>query len=137
MRTLRDLTVSPYIESPYGRVARAGDVVKLFLNQQSNDAFPEFIEGTVVDPITRNDCLNKTTYSIQYDESDIDGVILRTCVVVNVTMVDRCDLLEARFDSLISSTTYADDAAADADADLLSGTLYRTVAGGRTAFIKP
>jgi len=32
---------------------------------------------------------------------------------------------------------YADDAAADADAGLLPGQLYRTTAGGRTVYQKP
>lgn len=36
-----------------------------------------------------------------------------------------------------SVPSYADDAAADADATLLSGQLYRTTAGGRTIFQKP
>ena len=38
---------------------------------------------------------------------------------------------------LIPCPTYANDAAADADAALLSGTFYRTTAGARTVYRKP
>jgi len=38
---------------------------------------------------------------------------------------------------LIQARTFADDAAADADATLLSGMLYRTTSGGRAIFRKP
>ena len=53
------------------------------------------------------------------------------------TKVFTMKLTDTTFNVIPSIPNYATDAVADADADLDSGALYTTTAGGRTVYRKP
>jgi hypothetical protein len=104
MKTLQDYIVDDRLYvSDTGPEAKVGDQVKLFLNQEANPAFPEFILGVIQHPITRVNCDTSTSYVIEYDEADLEGAasLIRAGDVVDVTVASEFDQFNIQ--------TYADD----------------------------
>lgn len=78
--------------------------------------------------------------SIWFDDAEVTfgfgGTVVAT-VDTPPTNVVTMKLVDTTFNVIPSIPNYADAAAADADADLLSGALYTTTAGGRIVYRKP
>ncbi len=71
MTTLTGYTVNPALYREIGIEAQPGDQVEIYLDQEKVPGFPEFIVGTIQNPITA--VCGGTSYSIEYDEADLEG----------------------------------------------------------------
>jgi hypothetical protein len=72
MELLENLVVEPALyQYDTGPEAQVGDQVKLFLDQEANPGYPEYIFGTIQHPIAKVNCESATSYNIEYDEDDL------------------------------------------------------------------
>lgn len=130
MRTLRNLPVTPALIKNTGFEASVGDTVRLYLDQLSVPTFPEYVNGTILEPITKSPCRGTTFYNIQYDESEVSGETLRVCDVIETVVNDcytrmdeRVTVIEGQLATvdhileLLGVTTYADLTAANTALD--------------------
>ena len=120
MKTLQDYIVDDRLyASDTGPEAAVGDQVKLFLDQEANPAFPEFIYGIIQHPIVRVNCDSSTSYDIEYDEADLEGAasLIRPGDVIDATVASQFE----QYNIL----TFADDTAA-ATGGLSVGDIYFT-----------
>lgn len=133
MKTLRDLEVADALYlGDAGPEAVVGDQVKLFLDQEANPFFPEFILGIIQHPIVKVDCGSKTSYVIEYDEADLDGA---------ASLIRPGDVIDYTVESVIQASIEAETAAriaADAlhEADTTAhaaSNIVNTPAGGVAA----
>ena len=107
MKILQDYIVDDRLYvSDTGPEAQVGDQVKLFLDQASNPAFPEFIFGIIQHPITRINCDSSTSYVIEYDEADLEGAasLIRPGDVIDASIASEFDQYNIQ--------TFVNDAAA-------------------------
>lgn len=118
-KTLRNFqVVGALFVSPGGAEIAAGDEVRLFLNQVSNPAFPEYIDGIAQNPITRinlvsGGCVQEgTSYTFEYEADDLDGAAtqLNVCDVTDVSARACCEVLRDALDEEIAARTAADTA---------------------------
>ena len=72
MKTLTSFIVNPALYREVGIEAQPGDQVELYLNQDAVPGFPEFIVGTIQNPVTT--VCGGTSYDIEYDEADFSAV---------------------------------------------------------------
>lgn len=149
-----NLVITPALyQYPGGPEAQIGDSIKLFLDTSANPAFPDFVTGTIVTPLVKVSCGQKTSYLIEYDETDLLGAAayLRPYDVVDVQVLSPVALLQSQFAALIATmaggfnydpviNTPAGGAANDLDSlqtvdipvgriQLVNGSLYRLDAG--------
>jgi len=120
MKTLQDYIVDDRLyASDTGPEAKVGDQVKLYLDQEANPDFPEFILGTIQHPITRVNCESSTSYVIEYDEADLEGAasLIRPGDVIDATVASEFEQYNIQ--------TFANDAAA-ATGGLSLGDVYFT-----------
>jgi hypothetical protein len=120
MRTLQDYIVDDRLyASDTGPEAKVGDQVKLFLDQEANPDFPEFILGVIQHPIVRVNCESSTSYVIEYDEADLQGAasLIRPGDVIDATVASEFEQYNIQ--------TFANDAAA-ASGGLSVGDVYFT-----------
>jgi hypothetical protein len=90
MELLENLVVEPALyQYDTGPEAQVGDQVKLFLDQEANPGYPEYIFGTIQHPIAKVNCESATSYNIEYDEDDllVPGSLLVTGDVLSGTAV--------------------------------------------------
>lgn len=71
MTTLTGYVVNPALYREVGIEAQPGDQVEIYLDQDRVPGFPEFILGTIQNPVTA--VCGGTSYDIEYDEADLDG----------------------------------------------------------------
>jgi hypothetical protein len=72
MKILQDYIVDDRLYvSDTGPEVKVGDQVRLFLDQEANPDFPEYIIGTIQHPIVRVNCDSSTSYVIEYNEIDL------------------------------------------------------------------
>jgi hypothetical protein len=102
-----------------GPEAKVGDQVKLFLDQEAQPAFPEFIFGIIQHPIVRVNCDHSTSYRIEYDEADLEGAasLIRPGDVIDVTVASEFEQYNIQ--------TFTNDAAASSGG-LSVGDVYFT-----------
>jgi len=105
--------------SDTGPEAAVGDQVKLFLDQEANPAFPEFIYGIIQHPITRVNCDSSTSYAIEYNEANLLGAaaFIRPGDVIDATVASQFE----QYNIL----TFANDSAASSGG-LSVGDIYFT-----------
>jgi len=96
MKTLIYETTGVLQQNGSATPAFPGDQVRLYLDQEYNSNFPEFVVGVIQNPI-QSRC-GMTTYRISYDDSDLpEGIeALRPCDVINVVITSCCDVLNDR-----------------------------------------
>jgi hypothetical protein len=104
MKTLFYETTGVLLQSGSSTPASPGDQVRLYLDQEYNSLFPEFVVGIIQNPISTR--CGIITYRISYDDSTLpEGIeTLRTCDVLNVVVVSCCDSLNDRVTELESVT---------------------------------
>lgn len=110
MKTLQDYIVDDRLyASDTGPEAVVGDQVKLFLDQEANPAFPEFILGIIQHPIVRVNCESSTSYVIEYDEADLLGSasLIRPGDVIDAIVITQLDNVLAVIDSQFQTTTFS------------------------------
>lgn len=120
MKTLQDYIVDDRLyASDTGPEAKVGDQVKLFLDQEANPDFPEFILGIIQHPITRVNCESSTSYVIEYDEADLEGAasLIRPGDVIDAAVASEFEQYNIQ--------TFTNDAAA-ASGGLSVGDVYFT-----------
>lgn len=120
MKTLQDYIVDDRLyASDTGPEAKVGDQVKLFLDQEANPDFPEFILGIIQHPIVRVNCESSTSYVIEYDEADLLGAasLIRPGDVIDATVASEFEQYNIQ--------TFANDTAA-ATGGLSVGDIYFT-----------
>lgn len=120
MKTLQDYIVDDRLYvSDTGPEAAVGDQVKLFLDQEANPAFPEFIFGVVQHPIVRVDCDSSTSYVIEYNEAALEGAasLIRPGDVIDAAVASQFEQYNIQ--------TFANDSAASAGG-LSFGDIYFT-----------
>jgi hypothetical protein len=112
------LTLSAYVvtdrlyQYDTGPEAHVGDQVKLYLDQDSVPAFPEYIVGIIQHPITRVLCGTATSYEIDYDSADLDGAAdaLVPDNVVSAEIVSAVDILQGQLEDEVDAREAADAA---------------------------
>lgn len=120
MKILQDYIVDDRLyASDTGPEAAVGDQVKLFLDQEANPSFPEFILGVIQHPIVRVNCDSSTSYVIEYDEADLLGAasLIRPGDVIDATVASQFEQYNIQ--------TFANDTAA-ASGGLSLGDIYFT-----------
>jgi hypothetical protein len=120
MKLLQDYIVDDRLYvSDTGPEAAVGDQVKLFLDQEANPAFPEFIYGIIQHPITRVNCDSSTSYAIEYNEANLLGAaaFIRPGDVIDATVASQFE----QYNIL----TFANDSAASSGG-LSIGDIYFT-----------
>jgi hypothetical protein len=118
MKTLKGYVVADKLYvADTGVEAKVGDQVKLFLDQEAIPGFPEFIFGIIQHPIATVNCGESTSYSIEYDEADLEGaaLFLRPVDVVDATISSDFDRFNIQ--------TFADEGAA-MSGGLIAGDVY-------------
>ena len=129
MKTLRSYTVDDQLYvGDGGTPAAVGDQIKLFLDQEAVPGFPEFIYGVIQHPIAKVNCGASTSYSIEYDEADLDGAaaFLRPVDIVDATVVSEFTRLNIQ--------SFANEAAA-MSAGFNAGDIYFNTTTGTTRMI--
>lgn len=116
-----------------GVEAAVGDQIKLYLDTEANPEFPEFITGTIQHPIVSIQCNTKTSYRVEYNESDLLGAssLLIQDDVVDAEIITGLQALidalgTAAYEDVEVFATAAQGALADTavqPADLASGTI--------------
>lgn len=115
MTTLRNYKVTPYINNG-GQEAIEGDQVRLYLDQDANPEFPEYIDGIIQHPIVSVDCGSRKSYDISYNEADLDGAanFIHTDDVVDYLLITQIDtvITELALKANIASPTFTGNPAA-------------------------
>jgi hypothetical protein len=96
MTTLTGYVVNPALYREVGIEAQPGDQVEIYLDQEKVPGFPEFILGTIQNPVTT--VCGGTSYSIEYDEGDLDGTgveFIEGDDIVSVVVVSEARVLFA------------------------------------------
>jgi hypothetical protein len=77
----------------------SGDSVKMFLDQEANPEFPEFVPGIVVS--VPESGVRPRAYEVQYETADLNGAaaLLRSCDVTSVLCVSCCEELAAAMEA--------------------------------------
>lgn len=122
MKTLRNFEVAGAIYLGDGVTeAKVGDQVKLYLDQDAVPGLPEYILGVIQHPVVKVDCGSNTSYSIEYDEADLDGFLesIRPDDITNWESVSAVDVLSEALTSALADET---DARVAADALLVPKT---------------
>jgi hypothetical protein len=105
MELLENLIVEPALyQYDTGPEAQVGDQVKLFLDQDVNPGWPEFIFGTIQHPITKVNCESATSYNIEYDEADLLVVSLLTtgAILSGTAVVSQIQVVANELDQEIA-----------------------------------
>lgn len=108
MKTLRNYTVNgALLQADTGPEAQVGDQVQLYLDQDAHPSFPDYIVGTIQHPITKVNCDTATSYSIEYDEADLLGIVANLVVadVIDGVVVTAVEVLDAALNSHLDDTT--------------------------------
>jgi hypothetical protein len=94
MKILRDIRVTPYLQQEgSGAEAGIGDSIVLYLDQSYNSDFPVSITGQIV-KLVKLSCGSSTSYSVEYDESNLTGTtFLRPEDVVDYSVRSTLDVL--------------------------------------------
>lgn len=80
-----------------------GDTVKLYLDQDANPDFPEWVEGTVISVAPQTEAsTSPQEYTIQYEADDLDGsaALIRDCDVLSVICAGCCGIINDYLDLL-------------------------------------
>lgn len=131
MELLEDLIVEPALyQYDTGPEAQVGDQVKLFLDQDVNPGWPEFIFGTIQHPITKVNCETATSYNIEYDEADLLVVSLLTtgAILSGTAVVSQIQVVANALDQEIADRIA--DAAAEEAARIAADALRVLIANG-------
>lgn len=112
MEILEDLIVEPALyQYDTGPEAQVGDQVKLFLDQDANPGYPEFIFGTIQHPITKVNCETATSYNIEYDEEDLlveDSILVIGDVLSGMTVIGQIQVVANELDQEIADRIQGD-----------------------------
>lgn len=74
MKTLRNYIATPFLrDGNAGPEANVRDQVRLYLDTAANPDFPEFIDSIIQHPVVDVNCGSAKSYSLQYDEADLEG----------------------------------------------------------------
>ena len=115
METLSDLIVEPALyQYDTGPEAQVGDQVKLFLDQDANPGYPEYIFGVIQHPITKVNCESATSYTIEYDEADLlvpDSLLVIGDVLSGMTVISQIQVVADELDDEIADRIAGDLAA--------------------------
>ena len=107
MKTLNKYIVADAIYAGgTGPEAQVGDQVKMYLDTEAHDDFPEYILGVIQHPIVKVNCDTSTSYSIEYDEADLEGVV-NHLVVDDVISVELVTQLVAAVEALFQTDTFS------------------------------
>lgn len=101
MKTLRNYEVADALRlAGTGVPAGVGDQVKMYLDVDANNDFPEFVIGVIQHPIKKVNCDAYTSYSIEYDETDLDGSaeLLRAQDIIDAVLTVQADIIAAALD---------------------------------------
>ncbi len=114
METLENLIVEPALQYDTGPEAQVGDQVKLFLDQDVNPGWPEFIFGTIQHPITKVNCESATAYNIEYDVDDllVPSLLTTGAILSGTAVVSQIQVVANALDQEIIDRTVDVDAEA-------------------------
>lgn len=98
-----------------GGPPQPGDLARMYLNQEANPAFPEYIDGVFQFPLEQgaivlNNCVQTTyIYSFIYDSEDLDGlnVVIQPYDILTFECLTCCTILHERVDQEIIDRTAA------------------------------
>jgi len=112
MKTLRQYVVNGGLYAGDGKTpATVGDQVRLYLDTEAHEDFPESIVGTIQHPVAPILSGTAISYSFEYDEADLEDVVANLIVadVISVTVTSAVDIVAGEL-----TTEAAARAAADA-----------------------
>lgn len=117
-KTLRNFQIVGALYSGVGegaQEAQAGDSVRIFLNQVANPSFPVSIDGTLQPPVSAVNVLDSgghvvegRSYSISYDDTDIDGATLTACDITELSVISCCVVVSEALDAEIAARAASD-----------------------------
>lgn len=115
-----------------GVPAAVGDQVTMYLDVDANEDFPESINGIIQHPIVSTQCGTAVSYSVEYDEADLEGAVtaLRPQDVIDTVLVTQGDILVVELAAETAARIAADSAlttAVNLKAPLASPTFTGTV----------
>ena len=87
MKTLQNYTVNgKLLRSDTGTPIVVGNLVKLYLDTEAVESFPEYVLAVVQHPVVDTACGQQTAYAFEYDETELGGEVsfLRVSDVVEV-----------------------------------------------------
>ena len=98
-----------------GGPPQPGDLARMYLNQEANPAFPEYVDGVFQFPLEQgqivlNNCVQPTyIYSFIYDSADLDGlnVVIQPYDILTFECLTCCTILHERVDQEIIDRTAA------------------------------
>jgi hypothetical protein len=112
MALLENLIVEPALyQYDTGPEAQVGDQVKLFLDQEANPGYPEYIFGTIQHPIAKVNCATATSYNIEYDADDLvvpDSLLVIGDVLSGMTVVGQIQVVADELDDEIADRIAGD-----------------------------
>lgn len=126
MKTLKGYVVDDRLYvSDTGPEAGVGDQIKMFLDQEANPSFPEFIFGVIEHPIARVNCDSATSYSIEYDEDTLNGAaaFLRAADIVDATVSSDVSVVANALDGEIGRALAAEALLAPKASPTFTGTV--------------
>ena len=113
MKTLRKYVVNGGLFAGDGITpAAVGDQVRLYLDTEAHNDFPEYITGTIQHPAAPLNGGTAVSYSFEYNEDDIDGIVANLIVadVISVEVFSAVDVVAAALDAEVTARTAADSA---------------------------
>jgi hypothetical protein len=133
MKTIRKYVVNGGLFAGDGVTpAAVGDQVKLYLDTEAQSGFPDFIIGTVQHPVVPVNCDTAISYSFEYDEDDLLGVVAHLVLddIISVEIYTAIDIVAAALDSETAARVAADLLRQPLNANL---TAYAVSANASTA----
>ena len=98
MKTLRKYVVNGGLFAGDGKTpATVGNQVRLYLDTEAHEDFPEFIVGTIQHPVAPMHAGTAVSYSFEYNEGDLLGVVANLIVadVISVSVTSVIEDLDA------------------------------------------
>ncbi len=122
MKTLRNFIARPFINNG-GQEAIEGDQVRLFLDQDANPEFPEYIDGIIQHPVVPVECDSAKSYSIEYDEATLDGAanFIHADDVLDYELITQVDTIASGLDAEIAARIAADNLKANIASPTFTG----------------
>jgi hypothetical protein len=112
MALLENLIVEPALyQYDTGPEAQVGDQVQMFLDQEANPGFPEYIYGIIQHPITKVNCDTATSYNITYDVADLivpDASLVIGDVLGGMTVIGQIQVVADELDDEIADRIQGD-----------------------------
>ena len=111
MKTLNNYLVNDALyQGGTGPEAQVGDTVTMYLDTEAHPGFDESILGIIQHPIVKIKCGTVTSYSIEYDEADLNGEVAFLVVddVIDAEITSDSDAIYAAIEAEEAARIAAD-----------------------------